>query len=347
MKVAMFIEPGKMEIHEATKPKIEKKTDALIKIVRTCVCGSDLWWFRGISKRDPNTYAGHEAIGIVEEVGEEVLNIQPGDFVVVPFTHGCGECAACKAGFDGNCSNQEQGTNAGYQGEYLRYTNANWGLVKIPGQPSDYSEETLNSLLTLADVMATGYHAAKTAEVKQGDTVVVMGDGAVGLCGIIGAKLLGAKKIIAMSRHKDRQELAREFGATDIVVERGDEAVKKVLELTNGSGTDAVLECVGTELSVETAVKICRPGAIVGRVGVPQQAEMNTNSLFWKNIGLRGGVASVTTYDKEILLDAVLSGKINPGKVFTKEFCLEDIQKAYEAMDRREAIKSLIILDKN
>ncbi|MCR5493005.1 MAG: zinc-dependent alcohol dehydrogenase family protein [Streptococcus sp.] len=344
MKVATFIEPGKMTVTEAPVPEIQKDTDAIIKIVRACVCGSDLWWFRGISKREPNSYTGHEAIGIVETVGNAVTSVKAGDFVIVPFTHGCGKCAACRTGFDGNCTNMEPGGNAGYQGEYLRFTNADWALIKIPGQPSDYSDDVLNSLLTLADVMATGYHAAKTAEVKAGDTVVVMGDGAVGLCGVIGAKLLGATRIIAMSRHADRQALAKEFGATDIVAERGDEAVEKVMALTNGAGADAVLECVGTEQSVETAVNVCRPGAVIGRVGVPQKAEMNTNALFWKNIGLRGGVASVTTYDKELLLDAVLTGKINPGKVFTKRFNLDDIQAAYEAMDKREAIKSLVII---
>lgn len=344
MKVATFIESGKMTVTEAPVPEIQKDTDAIIKIVRACVCGSDLWWFRGISKREPNSYTGHEAIGIVETVGNAVTSVKSGDFVIVPFTHGCGKCAACRAGFDGNCTNMEPGGNAGYQGEYLRFTNADWALIKIPGQPSDYSDDVLNSLLTLADVMATGYHAAKTAEVKAGDTVVVMGDGAVGLCGVIGAKLLGATRIIAMSRHADRQALAKEFGATDIVAERGDKAVEKVMALTNGAGADAVLECVGTEQSVETAVNVCRPGAVIGRVGVPQKAEMNTNALFWKNIGLRGGVASVTTYDKELLLDAVLTKKINPGKVFTKRFNLDDIQAAYEAMDKREAIKSLVIV---
>lgn len=344
MKVATFIESGKMTVTEAPVPEIQKDTDAIIKIVRACVCGSDLWWFRGISKREPNSYTGHEAIGIVETVGNAVTSVKSGDFVIVPFTHGCGKCAACRAGFDGNCTNMEPGGNAGYQGEYLRFTNADWALIKIPGQPSDYSDDVLNSLLTLADVMATGYHAAKTAEVKAGDTVVVMGDGAVGLCGVIGAKLLGATRIIAMSRHADRQALAKEFGATDIVSERGDEAVEKVMALMNGAGVDAVLECVGTEQSVETAVNVCRPGAVIGRVGVPQKAEMNTNALFWKNIGLRGGVASVTTYDKELLLDAVLTEKINPGKVFTKRFNLDDIQAAYEAMDKREAIKSLVIV---
>lgn len=187
--------------------------------------------------------------------------------------------------------------------------------------------------------MATGYHAAVTAEVKEGDTVVVMGDGAVGLCGVIAAKMLGANRIIAMSRHKDRQELALTFGATDIVEERGDEAVKRVLDLTNQAGADAILECV------DTATQIARPGAVIGRVGIPQNPDMNTNNLFWKNIGLRGGIASVTTFDKSVLLDAVLTHKINPGLVFTKSFVLDDIQKAYEAMDKRDAIKSLVIVD--
>jgi len=344
MKVATFVEPGKMTVKEYDKPELEKPTDAIIKIVRACVCGSDLWWYRGISKR-PAGPVGHEAIGVIESVGAAVKDVNVGDFVIVPFTHGCGHCAACLAGFDGDCLNQEAGGNGGYQGEYLRFTNANWALVKIPGQPEDYSDEMLNNLLALSDVMATGFHAATSAEVKKGDTVVVMGDGAVGLCGVISAKLLGATRIIAMSRHEDRQKLAKEFGATDIIVERGDEAVAKVMELT-GTGADAVLECVGTEQSVDTAVKVGRPGAVVGRVGVPQKAEMNTNNLFWKNIGLRGGIASVTTDDKNILLDAVLNGEINPGKVFTQRFDLDHIQDAYEAMDKRTAIKSLLIIEK-
>ena len=344
MKVATFIEPGTMAIKETAKPVVEKDTDAIIKIVRACVCGSDLWWFRGISKREPNSTTGHEAIGIVEEVGAAVTAVKPGDFVIVPFTHGCGECAACKAGFDGNCTNREAGANGGYQGEYLRFINAQWALIKIPGKPADYSETILNSFLALADVMATGFHAAKSAEVVEGSTVVVIGDGAIGLCGIIGAKLLGATRIIAMSKYEERQKLAREFGATDIIAERGDKGIAKVMELTHNDGADAVLECVGTEMSMDTAAKICRPGAVIGRVGVPQKNEMNTSALFWQNIGLRGGVASVTTYDKEILLDAVLKGEIEPGKVFNKQFNLDDIQAAYEAMDKREAIKSLVIV---
>lgn len=345
MKVATFIKKGQMTITETDKPKLEKDTDAIIRIVRSCVCGSDLWWFRGISEKAMGSFAGHEAIGIVEEVGNKVSNLKSGDFVVVPFTHGCGQCKACLNGFDGNCLNQERGLNIGYQGEYIRFVNADWALVKIPGQPSDYTEDKLKDLLTLSDVMATGYHAAKTAEVKKGDSVVIIGDGAVGLCAIIGAKLLGAERIIAMSKYPDKQTLAKEFGATHIISERGEKAVQQIIALTDGVGVDAVLECVGTEDSVQTAVDIARPGAIIGRVGVPHHSTIDTNQLFWKNIGLRGGIASVTTYDKEILLQAVLNDDIQPGKVFTHDFSLNDIQKAYEVMDNRTAIKSYIKLD--
>ncbi len=343
MKAAVFVKPGQMEVREFPKPKIEKPTDAVIRVLRACVCGSDLWWYRGISKRPGGTTVGHEAIGVVEEVGSEVTAVHPGDFVIAPFTHGCGRCAACLAGFDGNCLVPNEGANGGYQGEYLRFGKANWALVKIPGQPSDYSDQQLNNLLTLSDVMATGYHAAASAEVKKGDTTVVIGDGAVGLCGVIGAKLLGASRIILLSHHEDRAELGRKFGATDIVSERGDEAVKHVLELTNGRGADSVLECVGATGAVEQAAQVARPGAVVGRVGVPQK-QPDTGSMFWKNIGLRGGIASVTTHDKKVLLKAVLDGEIDPGLVFTKRFDLDHIQQAYEAMDHREAIKSLVIV---
>lgn len=343
MKVATFIRPYEMKITEIAKPVIEEDTDAIIKVIRACVCGSDLWFFRGIEKRTSGAFCGHEAIGIVEEVGKKVTSVKVGDFVIAPFTHGCGTCSACKNGFDGSCVNLIW-PKVGYQAEYLRFTMADFTLVKVPGKPSDYSDDILNSLLTLSDVMATGYHAAITAEVKKGDIVVVIGDGAVGLCGVISAKMLGASKIIIMSKYKDRQDLAIEFGATDIIEERGEEAVKRLMELTNGYGADAALECVGTEQALMTAIDVCRPGAIVGRVGVPQEQSIDVSKLFFKNVGLRGGVASVTTYDKQVLLEAVLKGEINPGKVFDKKFKLDDIQKAYEAMDKREAIKSLIII---
>ena len=343
MKTAIFKQPGHMKVEERDIPDITHDTEAIIRVVRASVCGSDLWWYLGIGTKEPNSSTGHEAIGIVESVGSSVTHVQPGDFVIVPFTHGCGECAACLAGFDGDCLNKRSGST-GYQAEYVRYANAQWGLVKIPGQPNDYSDEMLNSFVTLADIMATGYHAAKTAEVKPGDTVIVVGDGAVGLAGVIAAKLLGATRIIAMSRHADRQALARDFGATDIVADRGQAAVDAVLSLT-GNGADAVLECVGTQESTQTAVDVARPGAVVGRVGVPHVDNLDLNKLFWRNIGLRGGVAAVTTYDRQILLDAVLNGQINPGKVFTQQFKLDDIQAAYEAMDNRTAIKSLIVMN--
>lgn len=345
MKAAIFKEPGKVTIEEVARPQIEQPTDAIVKIIRACVCGSDLWWFRGLAPREANSLVGHEAIGVVDSVGSDVTHVAPGDFVILPFTHGCGHCAACRAGFEGNCLNATEHGSSGFQAEYARFTLADWSLIKIPGQPADYTDDQLNDLLALSDVMATGYHAAASAEVKAGDTVVVMGDGAVGLSGIIAAKLRGAQRIIAMSRHADRQRLAREFGATDVIEERGDEAVRRVLEMTAG-GADAVLECVGTELSVTTAIKVARPGAVVGRVGVPQEATNANATPFWTNVGLRGGIASVITYDRNVLLQAVLDGKIHPGKVFTKRFDLADVQSAYDAMDQRTAIKSLLMVSK-
>ncbi|MCI1283649.1 MAG: zinc-dependent alcohol dehydrogenase family protein [Lacticaseibacillus songhuajiangensis] len=346
MKAAIFVKPGLIEPQERPMPELVHPGDAIIRVVRTCVCGSDLWWYRGVHDKDASSPIGHEGIGVVERVGSDVKNVQAGDFVIMPFTHGCGHCATCRAGFEGNCLNPvTDGIEMGFQAQYTRYTNADWSLVKIPGQPSDYSDEQLNDLLTLSDVMATGYHAAASAEVKPGDTVVVMGDGAVGLCGIIAAKLRGAARIIAMSSHADRQVLATEFGATDIVAERGEAAVAHVLALTDGAGADAVLECVGTELSTDTAVKVARPGAVVGRVGIPDTPEMNTNNLWWRNVGLRGGLASVTTYDRAELLDAVLKGEIHPGRVFTSQFKLDDIQAAYEAMDQRQTVKALVVMD--
>ncbi len=269
MKAAYFVKKGLVEAREVEDATLEQDTDAVVRVIRACVCGSDLWWFRGISDRSQGT-VGHEAIGIVEAVGDKVDNVEVGDFVIAPVTHGCMKCKICKAGFDGNCPNVEVGGNKGYQSEKLRFKNAS-ALVKIPGQPSDYTEEQLNDLLTLSDVMATGYHAAASAEVKPGDTVAVIGDGAVGLCGVIAAKLLGAEKIILLSHHEDRAALGKEFGATDIVSERGEDAVKKVLELTDGYGADAVLECVGASGSIDQAGQIARAGAIVGRVGVPQK----------------------------------------------------------------------------
>ncbi|UQB00809.1 alcohol dehydrogenase catalytic domain-containing protein [Pediococcus pentosaceus] len=344
MKAAVFIEPGKVEIKEVPKPQIDGDNQAIIRIVRASVCGSDLWWYRGISERQTDTFIGHEAIGVVEETSADVDNIQVGDFVVVPFTHGCGHCVACLNGFEGDCLNRKSGDNGGYQAEYMKYEPANSGLVKIPGKPEDYTDAQLASFQTLSDVMATGYHAAQNAEVKPGSTVAVIGDGAVGLCGVIGAKLLGASKIILLSHHEDRAELGKAFDATDIVDTRGDEAIQGVLKLTKeNAGADAILECVGATSAIEQAGQIARPGAVIGRVGVPQ-SEPKSNQLFWKNVGLRGGIASVTKPDKEVLLQAVLDGEINPGQVFTKSFDLDHIEDAYEAMSNRQVIKALLVI---
>ncbi|MCV3739900.1 zinc-dependent alcohol dehydrogenase family protein [Lentilactobacillus hilgardii] len=346
MKTTLFVKPGKVTVKNVDKPVIEKTDDVILHVVRACVCGSDLWSYRGLDEKAANSENnGHEAIGIVEEVGKAITTVRPGDFVITPFTHGCGHCAACRAGYEGSCQSHSDNFSSGYQAEYVRYQHAEWSLVKIPGSPADYSDGMLNSLLSLADVMATGYHAARVANVKPGDTVAVVGDGAVGLCGVIAAQLRGAKRIIAMSRHEDRQKLATEFGATDIVPERGDDAVKKVMALTNGDGADAVLECVGTELSTDTALKIARPGAIIGRVGLPHTAKTDLAAPFYQNTAFAGGPASVTTYDKSVLLKAVLDGDIHPGKVFTKRFGLDEIDDAYQAMVKREAIKSLVVID--
>ena len=274
--------------------------------------------------------SGHEAIGIVEEVGEAVTTVKPGDFVIAPFTHGCGECDACRAGYDGTCD-RHIGNNlsGGVQAEYIRFHFANWALVKIPGQPSDYSEGMLKSLLTLADVMPTGYHAARVANVQKGDKVVVIGDGAVGQCAVIAAKMRGASQIVLMSRHEDRQQMALESGATAVVAERGEEGIAKVREILGG-GADAALECVGTEAAVEQALGVLHNGGRMGFVGVPHYNNRAFGSTFarFKNISVAGGAAPVTTYDKQVLLKAVLDGDINPGRVFNNSHSLDEINQA-------------------
>lgn len=345
MREAYIVDKGKMGVREVDKPTIQKDDDAIIRVVRSCVCGSDLWGYRGFDEVEPGQRnSGHEGLGVVEEVGSAITTVRPGDFVIMPFTHGCGQCAACRAGYDGSCSGHPDNFSGNDQAEYMRFQHAQWSLVRIPGKPSDYSEGMLKSLLTLADVMATGYHAARAAEVSKGDVAVVIGDGAVGLCGVIGAKLRGASRIILMSRHEDRQKLGRLFGATDIVPERGDEGVKKVMELTGGRGADCALECVGTGLSLDTAIKVVRGGGHVGRVGVPHDEKPNDGTVFFKNVSIAGGPASVTTYDKDILLKAVLDGEINPGLVFTNTYDLDHIDDAYRDMADRKTIKSYLTI---
>lgn len=343
MKKALFVKAGQMKIVDADMPKIQADDDVILKIVRASVCGSDLWGFRGLEPKEENSEnSGHEALGIVVDAGPAITTLKKGDFVIAPFTHGCGHCAACRAGFEGCCLSHDDNFSSGYQAEYARYQHGQWSLIKIPGKPEDYTDAMLASLQSLSDVMPTGYHAARTARVQKGDTALVIGDGAVGLCAVIGAKLRGAKRIILMSHHEDRAKLGREFGATDIIEERGDEAVKKVMELTNGAGADAVLECVGARQSTEQALQSARPGAVVGRVGLPHDSKFDLAQTFYRNVIIAGGPASVTTYDKDLLLKAVLDGEINPGKIFTKSYTLDQIQQAYQDMADRKTIKSLI-----
>lgn len=280
-------------------------------------------------------------------MGSDITTVKPGDFVIAPFTHGCGHCQACLAGFDGTCDNHKGATNwsNGFQSEYINFHYGNWALVKIPGKPEDYTEGMLKSLLTLSDVMATGYHAARTANVHPGDKVVVVGDGAVGQCAVIAAKMRGASEIVIMSRHEDRQKMALESGATAYVAERGEEGINKVREILGG-GADAALECVGNESAMEQCIGVVHNGGRIGRVGVPHSSALNPGQMFVHNLIIGGGSASVTTYDKKVLLKAVLDGEINPGKVFTKSYTLDQINDAYKDMADRKTIKSYLIMDK-
>lgn len=346
MKATIFHKAGLVGVEEIPKPIIQEADDVIIKVIRACVCGSDLWAYsHGDNKEAHSINDGHEALGIVEEVGSEISAVQPGDFVIVPFTHGCGECDACRAGFDGTCDNHPGYSNwsNGFQSEYIRFHYGNWALIKVPGQPSDYSEDMIKSLLTLADVMPTGYHAVRCAQVSAGDKVVVIGDGAVGQCAVIAAKMMGASQIILMSRHKDRQEMALASGATAVVAERGEEGIAKVREILGG-GADAALECVGTEAAMDQALGVLHNGGRVGFVGVPHYNNRALGSTFAQNISVAGGSASVTTYDKNVLLKAVLDGDINPGRVFTQTYALSDVNQAYNDMQERKTIKSMLII---
>lgn len=342
MKAAIFKGIGKVEIEERPIPTVKEGTDAVVRVVRSCVCGSDLWYFRGHSEHKIGPI-GHEMIGVVQEVGADVKGIKKGDFVIAPFAFSDGTCPNCSHGFHTACvqggffGSGDEGM--GCQAEYVRVPQADGTLVAVPG--SDFSDDALASLLSLADVMGTGYHAAVSAEVKEGDTVAVVGDGAVGLAGVLSASLLGAKRIIVFSRHADRQKLALEFGATDILEERGDAAIEAIKKMTHGIGVDAVLECVGTSEASDTSFAIARAGAVVGRVGVPHEVTINATSTFFRNVGMRGGPAPVRAY-MDALLPAVLDGRINPGRVFDFTTDLDNIAEAYAAMDERRAVKSLL-----
>jgi threonine dehydrogenase-like Zn-dependent dehydrogenase len=346
MRAAIYNGPHSIEVGERPDPVIEAPTDAVVRVVLGCVCGSDLWYYRGESPHDIGAI-GHEFIGVVEEVGPEVRGIAKRDFVIAPFVYCDGTCANCLAGVTSQCVHGGGFGNHGIdggQGEAVRVPLAGSTLVRVPG--SGHSAETMRSLLALSDVMCTGHHAAVSAGVKAGDIVAVVGDGAVGLCGIIAARRLGAARIIALSRNPSRQVLAREFGATDVLAARGDAAIDAIKEMTDGVGVDATLECVGTGQSVATALAVTRPGSMVGIVGAPHGVDASiADTIVFRNVGLRGGVAPARAYIPE-LLDDVLEDRINPGRVFDFETDLDHVAEAYEAMDARRAIKSLLRIGK-
>lgn len=337
MRSTIIHGPRDIRLEERPDPTIANPTDAVVRTVAACVCGSDLWRYRGIADVPRPTPIGHEYVGIVEAVGSEVTTVAPGQFVVGGFLTSDNTCPVCKAGAHANC---QHGTGYdGCQAELIRVQNADGTLIATPEQPTD---DLVPSLLALSDVMCTGWHAAVCADVRPGGTVVVVGDGAVGLSGVLAASQLGAERIIAMSRHSDRQAIAREFGATDIVAERGDAGVEAVQALTGGIGADSVLECVGTDESVVQALQSARPGGMVGWVGVPHVTDIPQEHMFWKNVGLRGGPAPVRAYLPD-LLQRVWNRQIEPGMVFDLTLPLADVAEAYAAMDERRAIKALLL----
>jgi threonine dehydrogenase-like Zn-dependent dehydrogenase len=340
MRAAIFNEPRSITVGERPDPSIVESTDAIVRVVLACVCGSDLWYYRGDSDFEPGPI-GHEFVGVVEETGADVYNLSKGDFVIAPFAFSDGSCPNCQNGVTTACLNGGffPMNGDGGQGEAVRVPLAETTLVPVPG--SGHPDEMMRSLLTLSDVMATGHHAAVCAGVKPGQTVAVVGDGAVGLCGVLAAKRLGAERIIALSRHADRQALARAFGATEVVAERGDAAVAAIKEMTDGVGVDATLECVGTGQAMQTAIDIARAGSTVGFVGVPHGVDLPVQTMFFRTIGVRGGSAPVRVYLPE-LLDDVLAERINPGRVLDFETDLDGVRDAYAAMDERRAIKSLL-----
>jgi threonine dehydrogenase-like Zn-dependent dehydrogenase len=336
MRGAVLHAPGDVRIEQLDDPTIVEPTDAVIRISATCVCGSDLWPYRGINEVTEPTPIGHEYCGVVEEVGSEVRTVRPGQFVIGSFIASDNTCAHCRAGYQSAC--RHRAPVIGAQAEALRVPLADGTLVATPEQPG---EELLPSLLTLSDVMGTGWFAAVAAGVQPGMTVAVVGDGAVGLLGVLSARQMGADRIIAMSRHEPRQKLALEFGATDIVTERGAEGVAAIMDLTDGVGADAVLECVGTGESMTQAIDATRAGGGVGFVGVPHGVEIDGGRLFRTMVRLHGGPAPVRRFLPE-LIDLVGRGAIDPGRVFDLTLPLDEVAEGYRAMDERRAIKTFL-----
>jgi threonine dehydrogenase-like Zn-dependent dehydrogenase len=340
MKATVLHAPGVIRVEARPNPAIQAPTDAILRLSATCVCGSDLWPYRGIEETPHDTAMGHEYVGIVEEIGDDVKNVKVGDFVVGSFFASDNTCEICQAGYQSSCVHREYVGAGGAQAELLRVPLADGTLVATPEQPS---EDLIPSLLAASDVLGTGWFGAVAAEAGPGKTVVVVGDGAVGLLAVLAAKQLGAERIIAMSRHEPRQKLAREFGATDIVTERGDEGVAKIKELTGGLGAHSVIEAVGTHESMMQAIHSTRPGGHVGYVGVSHDVELVGDDLFYSHVHLHGGPAPVRQYLPE-LIQLIWDRKIDPGKVFDLEVSLDEISDGYKAMDERRAIKVLVRL---
>jgi hypothetical protein len=333
---------GDVRVENVPDAKIVHPTDAVIRIVRACVCGSDLWPYKELPPTPGGRPMGHEAIGVVEAVGKDVHRVKRGDFVVMPFAYSDGTCEFCQEGLQTSCVHGGffgVGDVGGAQAEALRVPQADGTLFPLPVR-EDHA--LVASLLTLSDVMGTGHHAAVSARVRRGKTAAVIGDGAVGLCGVIAAKRLGAERIIVLGRHPDRIALARDFGATDVVSERGDAAVARVRELTGGHGAHSVLECVGSEQAMATAMAVARPSGTVGRVGVPHyEATPASQPAFYGNVTVSGGPAPARAYIAELLPD-VLEGRIQPGRVFDRTVGLEGVPDGYRAMNERQAIKVMV-----
>lgn len=337
MRGAVLHGPRDVRFEERPDPRIVEPTDALLRVSATCVCGSDLWTYRGIAPIAQPTPFGHEYCGVVEEIGGSVRTIQPGQFVLGSFFASDNTCPSCRAGYQSSCQRRE--FVLGAQAPRLRVPLADGTLVPTPGVPS---KELLPDLLTLSDVMGTAWFAAVAANVAPGASVAVVGDGAVGLLGVLSAKEMGARRIIAMSRHESRTKLAREFGATDIVTERGEPGAARIKELTEGLGADSVLECVGTQEAMGQAIQACRPGGHVGYVGVPHGVQLDGQALFFAHVHLHGGPAPVRQFLPG-LIERVWNGEIHPGKVFDLTLPLERVAEGYRAMDERRAIKTFLL----
>ena len=336
MRGAVIYGRGDVRSEELPEPTIVEPTDAIIRTAATCICGSDLWDYRGVRAVTEPTPFGHEYCGIVEAVGSAVTAVKPGQFVIGSFFASDGTCPNCRNGFQTSC--QHRILMGGCQAEVIRVPMADGTLVAVPEAPS---ADMVPSLLALSDVMGTGWFAAEAANAQKGVTVAVVGDGAVGLCGVLAAAQMGAERVIAMSRHEPRQKLALDFGATDIVTERGDEGIARIKDMTGGIGADAVLECVGTAESMQQALHSARPGASVGMVGLPHGVNVDGAELFYSHVGLRGGPAPVRRFLPH-LIDLVYDRKIEPGKVFDMTLSLDDVAEGYRAMDERRAIKVLL-----